>query len=74
MGKFIIETVNDKNEITDIEINLNTAQGRKKLAQALISGGEGSSETKGVKIDQVLKELSRKISVTGKGKYDNLNK
>ena len=74
MGKFIIETVNDKNEITDIEINLNTAQGRKKLAQALISGGEGSSETKGIKIDQVLKELSRKISVTGKGKYDNLNK
>lgn len=74
MGKFIIETVNDKNEITDIEINLNTAQGRRKLAQALISGGEGSSETKGIKIDQVLKELSRKISVTGKGKYDNLNK
>ena len=62
MGKFIIETVNDKNEITDIEINLNTAQGRKKLAQALISGGEGSSETKGVKIDQVLKELTKKYT------------
>ena len=74
MGRFLIETVNDKNEITDIEINLNTVQGRRKLAQALISGGEGSSETKGIKIDQVLKELSRKISITGKGKYDNLNK
>lgn len=73
MGKFAIETEKD-GIVTDVEINLNTEQGRKKLAKALISGGEGSSETKGVKIDQVLKELSRKLSVTGKGKYDNLNK
>lgn len=62
MGVFKLEIEKD-GELTDIEINLNTEQGRKKLAKALISGGEGSSETKGVKIDQVLKELETKYTV-----------
>ena len=61
MGVFKLEIEKD-GELTDIEINLNTEQGRKKLAKALISGGEGSSETKGVKIDQVLKELETKYT------------
>jgi len=61
MGIFKLEIEKD-GELTDIEVNLNTAQGRKKLAKALISGGEGSSETKGVKIDQVLKELTKKYT------------
>ena len=61
MGMFKLEIEKD-GELTDIEINLNTEQGRKKLAKALISGGEGSSETKGVKIDQVLKELKKKYT------------